>query len=79
MEEKEFTDKVGEIMTQISIRIANKAKQALGTGALDLERYDNNYQLPKIFIYAILRDLADQYKPFNKSDVRESNNLRHFL
>jgi hypothetical protein len=76
---EQFLEKVGELLPDLNTFIMEKAEKALKSGALDLEKYEDNYLLPKIFMYAMGKEIKDQYKPYNKKDVTVGNNLSYFL
>ena len=45
-------------------------------GGVDINHYDNDYQLPKIILSIVCANLAWQYAPFTKKDKKIAKNLK---
>jgi len=61
--EEQFLERVGELveLTQVDMHIA--AKKLLRSGAVDLEQYDVDYVLPKLFMIAYAERLKRHWSP----------------
>jgi hypothetical protein len=79
MTEQEFLDKVNEMIPDMNDWIIEKAKHIIQSGAIDLESYENNYLLPKIFISAMGAEIRFQYKPHATKDIKLRNNIESML
>lgn len=79
MTKDEFISKIKEMLPDLNNLILEKANKALNSGAFDLEDYDDNFLLPKIFMSAMGKEIEWQYKPHNKRDTKVRNNLSNFL
>jgi hypothetical protein len=55
-----------------------KAKDILSSGAIDLEHYENDFQLPKAVLCAVLKEASWQYMPFSPEGKKLVKNLEHF-
>ena len=57
-----------------------EVERLLSVGAVDLDDYENDYQLPKIVLMVALKNCAGQYEPLfkNAKIAREVKNLLHF-
>lgn len=79
MTEQEFLSKVQELLPELNELIMKKAQRAIDSGALDLASYENNYLAPKIFMSAMGNEIAWQYRPLEKHNIKASKNLSLFL
>jgi hypothetical protein len=79
MDKQQFLDKVKEITIEMQDWIMKKAEESLKSGAFDINDYEDNYILPKIFISAMGEEIKFQYKPFDRKDVKTRDNLINFL
>lgn len=59
--------------------MTEKIEKALSCGALNLDNYDDNYELPRIIASAVLKDAAYNYGPLTSDNRKEASNLYHFL
>jgi chlorite dismutase len=55
-----------------------RAKDLLNSGAIDLEKYENDFRLPKIILSVVLKEASYQYEPLNHMDKKTARNLEHF-
>jgi len=54
--------------------------KVIKSGAIDIEKEQtHSYRLVKIVYYAILCEMAEQWKPAFDKDLIEAENLRRFL
>jgi hypothetical protein len=58
--------------------INKRAKELLNSGAVDLDTFDDDYQLPKIVLCAVLKDLTWQYMPLTQESKKLVKNLERF-
>lgn len=80
MNTKQATEqKTNELLDQAVEKAKSKIKKALNCGAVDVESYDDDYELPTIILHAVMRSMVDEIGPFHADNIRESNNLYQFL
>lgn len=81
MTRDQFLEKVEEIIPDITELIREKAKIMLTSGSIELEDYEDNYILPKLFIVAIGKEIIDQYRHPNitRQDVITINNMFNMM
>lgn len=58
--------------------ILKKCAQLLDSGGLNIEKYEDNYILPRILLHVALKNEVFQYKPRSKEEQKEAANLEHF-
>lgn len=81
MTREQFLEKVEEIIPDIADLIREKANTVLESGAIDLESWEDNYLLPKLFIVAMGKEIAMRYKHPNETikNVRTINNMYRMM
>lgn len=79
MTEQQFKSKVNDLKDQINELIDNRINRILQSGCIDLNDFEDNYILPKIFIYAIAEEIKFQFKPLDKKHLKEANNMINFM
>jgi hypothetical protein len=80
MTKEQFLAKVKEMLDDGFVDfIMKRAEKALKSGAINLDSYEDDYVLPKIFMSAMGDEIKFQYKPHNPKDIRTRNNLEKFL
>lgn len=77
--EKAVEQKTNELLDQAVKMAKSKIKKALNCGAVDVESYDDDYELPKIILHAVMKSMADETMPLYPANRKESNNLYQFL
>lgn len=77
--EKAVEQKTNELLGQAVEMAKSKIKKALNCGAVDVESYDDDYELPKLILHAVMKSMADATRPFRADNIKESNNLYQFL
>lgn len=77
--EKAVEQKTNELLDQAIEKAKLKIKKALNCGAIDVESYDDDYELPTIILHAVMRSMADETMPLYPANRKESNNLYQFL
>lgn len=56
-----------------------KLDSLFNSGALDLEKYDDDYELPKIILCAMLKEMSYQYAPNSDAGRKEVKNIGLFF
>jgi hypothetical protein len=79
MTREQFLNKVKEMLPDMNLMLLEKAEEVLLTGAFDLESYEDNYLLPKIFLSAMGEEIKFQFEPFSKVDKKTRNNIINVL
>jgi hypothetical protein len=82
MTKEQFLEKVKEMLEDGFVEfVMERAGKVLKSGAINLEDYENDYVLPKLFMSAMGEEIKFQYEPFShdKSMIRERNNIAKFL
>jgi len=79
MNKEQFLSKVNEMIPDMNEWIIKKAESIVASGAVDLESYDDNYLLPKIFMSAMGAEIRFQYKPHATRDIKLRNNIETML
>ena len=80
MTEEQFLEKVKSMLGEdFEAFVMNRAKKAFKSGAIDPEKYGNDYILPKIFMSALGEEIKWQYSPNRPCQIRVRNNLEKFL
>ena len=78
MTKEEFIMRVAEMIPDLTSLVMDRARKLVNSGAIDLEEWDNNYRLPKIFMQAMGKEIASQYRTTEK-DMETVNNISRFL
>lgn len=71
--------KANELIDNSATYMKELVKKALSSGALDLNKYEDNFVLPKIIVHAALDTAKFQNRPLYVEDLKESKNLSHFI
>lgn len=78
MTKTQFKEKFSELIEGLEPYIQKKAKELLGSGAIDLKSYGDDFRLPKIILQAALKDAAENFRTPHPLDKKEVENLSHF-
>jgi len=78
MTEKQFIKKVKESLKENRCYIEKESLRLFRSGGVDIQRYENNFMLPKIVLTVAYKNLSFQYLPLNKDGEKEVKNLEHF-
>lgn len=78
MTNEQFWARYNDIKRQIDDDLRDYAISILKTGAIDLGRAEDDFQLPKIILNAGLLHEADQWEPFSTEGKRQVKNLSRF-
>ena len=68
--EKDIDKKVREFIRESSKRMRKNIKRAMSCGAVDIDRHDGNYNIPRTIFLALLKEEGFQYK-FHCYDIKE--------
>lgn len=74
----EVTKRIKEMLPDVTAGILNQAERLLKSGAVDLDDYDSDYELPKIILSACLLDVVGYYMPYDPGAIKTVKNLRNF-
>lgn len=58
--------------------LLKKCDQLINAGAIDLDKHDNDYMVPKAVLHVALLYLADQYEPLGGEGKEIIKNLKKF-
>lgn len=79
MTKTQFRRKTKSLKPELNKLIDKKIESLLNSGCVDLDQYENNYLLPKIFMSVMGEVIKDQFKPLTKEGLKEAKNLRYFI
>lgn len=79
MTKTQFRKNTKALKKDILKLIDNRIEKAIESGAIDFDKYENNYLLPKIFISAVASEIEFQFRPLTKEGIKERNNLKLHL
>ena len=79
MTKTQFMRKYRELANQAHARLLEKGEAALRSGAIDLEAFGNDYELPKIVVKSALKMSADEYITLSPEAERHVKNLACFI
>lgn len=79
MTKTQFRSKVKQLKKEVNRLIDNRTEKILRSGCVDLNDYENNFVLPKIFMSAMGDEIKWQLKPLDKNHIKVRNNMVHFL
>lgn len=65
--------RTNELINDAAKHMKDNLKKLLESGAIDYEKYDDNWRLPKNIMVALLEDMAREYSPIGTSYEREDN------
>lgn len=78
MDKAIFIDKINSMMPDLIEGIRNDAVRLFESGAIDTEKYTNDYLLPKIILTVAIENQIVQYYPLSSEGKKEVKNLKHF-
>ena len=79
MEKLELLSKVRELNKSFYEDLEKKLDKILESGCIDLQKYENDFILPKIIFSAILKSESFQFAPMSKEYQQEFKNVSKFL
>lgn len=75
MTQKQLEQKTRHLIAESAKCMRANIKKAINSGAIDLDAYDNNFELPKIVLGALLRNEVFQYKMHTDEGRKAVDNL----
>lgn len=75
MTKKQLQKKTRELIRESAANMRKNIEKAINSGAIDLDAYDDNYELPRIVLGALLRYESFQYKMHTEEGRKQVNNL----
>jgi len=79
MTKKQARQKTRKLINDAARLMREKLEKALYCGAINLENYDDDFELPKIIVHALLKDAAVRYEPLIKDNRKAAENLYKFI
>jgi len=79
MTEKQFLEKINEMLPDLNRLILEKANKVFSSGAIEPLDYEDDFLLPKIFMSAMGSEIKWKYGHYLKGNVQVRNNLNKFL
>ena len=75
MTKKQLQKRTRELIRESAANMRKNIEKAINSGAIDLDAYDDNYELPRIVLGALLRYEEWNYKMHTEEGRKEANNL----
>jgi len=67
MTKEQFIAKYDQLVQEeVAKYLTEKAKTLAASGAIDWEKYEDNYLLPKMALSAALKSLSEEFVPFTR-------------
>jgi len=79
MTRTQFRKKVNELIRENNRLIKNRVEKLFKSGCVDLNDYDNDFRLPKMFMYAIGKEMQFQWKPLDDELLKTGENIARVL
>lgn len=79
MTEKQFLKKVDELIERNDEYIKRRAKSFLKSGGVDLDEWDDNYALPKLFMCVVSGVMKEQWAPLSPHFEGDLKNIEKFV
>lgn len=79
MTKKQARQKTRKLINNAARLMREKLEKALYSGAINLENYDDDFELPKIIVNALLKDAAFQFGPLTEDNRKAAENLYKFI
>jgi hypothetical protein len=79
MTKEDAKSKTLELAERLFARVEGKINNALNSGCIDLDAYQDDYVMPKIILNAVMQDLCSDTKPLLKKWQKEADNIYKFL
>jgi hypothetical protein len=77
MDKEQCLDNLNILTKDLSVKIRKKAKSLIESGALNLDKYENDYELPRILLIAAISQICDEI-PLLERQKDEIKNLKRF-
>ena len=78
MTKTQFKKKIASMKKDVNQYIDKETLRLFECGGTNKESYGDDYELPKIVLCAVLKNLSFQYRPFSKAALEEVKNLEYF-
>jgi hypothetical protein len=75
MTKESCKNKAKELINSFAQRLEKEVEYLMNSGAIDFEKYEEDYQLPRIFVAAASKTISGDYQPFSREDKEEVKNL----
>lgn len=75
MTKKQLQKKTRELIRESAANMRKNIEKAINSGAVDLDAYEDNYELPRIVLGALLRNESFQYKMHTDDGKKAVENL----
>lgn len=75
MTKKQLQKKTRELIRESAANMRKNIEKAINSGAVDLDAYEDNYELPRIVLGALLRNESFQYKMHTDDGRKAVENL----
>lgn len=75
MTKEQLREKTEQLIRESAERMCANINKAINSGAIDLDDYEDNYELPKIVLGALLRNESFQYKMHTDEGRKAVENL----
>ncbi len=79
MTRKQFRAKVREVKRNNNRLLDECVEKILSSGCIELSKYEDNFVLPRIFIYAFTEEMKFQWKLHSAEALKEAKNMVHFM
>lgn len=80
MTKQQIDKKIIRMLKEVKKYLLTETTRLHNSGAIDIEKYGNNFFVPKILLHVSLLNCAHQYRPLDVSESVLANieNLKHF-
>jgi hypothetical protein len=75
MTETQFKNRVRALANRTKADIIRRAGGFVKTGAVNLADYQNDYRLPKAFLSAACKTMAEQWEPLDDNGKEDARNI----
>lgn len=81
MTKEQLNQRFEELLQRAELELTVWAMFGLVTesGAININSEPDDYRLPKVILYAILCEMAAQYKPLDARNRRDAENLKLYI
>ena len=75
MTKEQLNKKIDELMQQVSDSVKKSTNKAVSCGAVNMEDYGDDFELPKIVLAAALMQATYEFMPLTTAGKKEANNI----
>ena len=79
MTEEQFLQYVENMLPELNQLIMEKARKVVYDKIVDLDEWEDNYLLPKIFLSAMGQEIGWQYKPHDRDHWKKRDKIARSL